>query len=98
LQKNFFVTGEENCSLYWIVGTMVWAHLRWGMLRVLLGVYHTLMWDRILQYSGGGGVVARIVVVPAEGQVVLGRGKAPRVFDELGANRLETILRKVLEE
>jgi hypothetical protein len=48
LQKDFFLTGEENCSLCWIVGVVVLTHLRWGMLRVLLGVYYTLMWDRIL--------------------------------------------------
>ena len=73
LQKNFFLTGEENCSLCWIVGVVVLSHLRWGVLRVLLGVYHTLMWDRILQYCGG--VVTRIFVVPAEGQVVQENGE-----------------------
>jgi hypothetical protein len=35
LQKDFFLTGEENCMLCWIVGVVVLAHLRWGMLRVL---------------------------------------------------------------
>jgi hypothetical protein len=54
LQKNFFLTGEKNCSFHWIVGIMVLAHLRWGMLRILLGVDDTLMWDRILQHGGRG--------------------------------------------
>jgi hypothetical protein len=48
LQKDFFLTDEENCTLYWIIGVVVLTHLMWGMLHVLLGVYHTLMWDRIL--------------------------------------------------
>jgi hypothetical protein len=48
LQKDFFLTGEENCTLYWIVGVEVLSHLRWGMLYVMLGVYHTLIWNRIL--------------------------------------------------
>jgi hypothetical protein len=54
LQKDFFLTGEENCMLCWIVGVEVLSPLRWGMLCVLLGVYHTLMWNRILQHAGGG--------------------------------------------
>jgi hypothetical protein len=54
LQKDIFLTGEENCSLCGIVGVVILAHLRWGMLRVWLGVYHTLMWDRILQHGGRG--------------------------------------------
>jgi hypothetical protein len=54
LQKDFFLTGEENRLFCWIVGVVVLAHLRWGMLRVLLGVYNTLMWDRILQHGGRG--------------------------------------------
>ena len=43
------------------------------MLCVLLGIYHTLVWNRILQHERGG-VVARIVVGPAEGQAVLEDG------------------------
>jgi hypothetical protein len=48
LQKDFLITSEENCAIYWIVGVEVLSHLSWGMLCVLLGVYHTLMWNRIL--------------------------------------------------
>jgi hypothetical protein len=40
--------------LCWIVGVVVFSRLRWGMLCVLLGVYHTLMWNRILQHGGRG--------------------------------------------
>jgi hypothetical protein len=79
LQKNFFLTGEENCSLYWIVGVVILAHLRWGMLRVLLGVYHTLMWDRILQY-GGRGLLRVLLLCLLRGRLRWGGGKAPRVF------------------
>jgi hypothetical protein len=48
LQKDFFLTSEENCTLCWIIGVGVLSPLRWGVLCVLLGVYHTLMWNRIL--------------------------------------------------
>jgi hypothetical protein len=71
------------------------------MLCVLLGVYHTLMWDRILQYCGGGGVgglLCLFLLSLLRGRLRWGGGKAPRVFDELGENRLATILRKGLEE
>ena len=79
LQKNFFLTGEENCSLYWIVGIMVLAHLRWGMLCVLLGVYDTLVWDRILQH-GGRGLLRVLLLCLLRGRLRWGGGKAPRVF------------------
>jgi hypothetical protein len=55
LQKDFFLTSEENCAICWIVWVEVLSHLRWGMLCVLLGVYHTLMWNRILQHDNRGG-------------------------------------------
>jgi hypothetical protein len=54
LQKDFFLTSEEDCAIYWIVGVEVLSHLRWGMLCVLLGVYHTLVWNMILQHNKGG--------------------------------------------
>jgi hypothetical protein len=79
LQKNFFLTGEENRSLCWIVGVVVLAHLRWGMLRVLLGVYYTLMWDRILQH-GGRGLLCILLLCLLRGRLRRRRGKAPRVF------------------
>jgi hypothetical protein len=43
LQKDFFLTGEEDCMLCRVVGVVVLTYLRWGMLYILLGVYHTLM-------------------------------------------------------
>jgi hypothetical protein len=43
LQKDFFLTCEENCAICWIVGVEVLSRLRWGMLGVLLGVDYTLM-------------------------------------------------------
>jgi hypothetical protein len=48
LQKDFFLTGEENGTLCWIFSVVVLSHLRWGTLCILLGVYHALMWNRIL--------------------------------------------------
>jgi hypothetical protein len=38
LQENFFLTGEENCMICWLLGLRYWSHLRWGMLCVLGGV------------------------------------------------------------
>jgi hypothetical protein len=55
LQKDFFLTSEEDRSIYWIVWIEVLSHLRWGRLCVLLGVFHTLVWNKILQYFRGGG-------------------------------------------
>jgi hypothetical protein len=37
---------------------------------LLLGIHHTLVWNRVLQHSRGV-VVANTVVGPAEGQVAL---------------------------
>ena len=79
LQKDFFLTGEENRSLDWIVGIMVLAHLRWGMMRVLLGVYHTLMWDRILQYDRRG--LLRVLLLRLlRGRLCRRRGKTSKVL------------------
>jgi hypothetical protein len=82
LQKNFFLTGEENCLLCWIVGIVVLAHLRWGMLRVLLGVYHTLMRNRILQH-GGRGLLRILLWCLLRGRLRRRRGNALRVFQSL---------------
>ena len=58
---------------------MVLAHLRSGMLRILLGVYDTLMWDRILQH-GGRGLLHILLMCLLRGRLHRRRGKAPRVF------------------
>jgi hypothetical protein len=79
LQKDFFLTGEENRSLYWIVGVVILAHLRWGMLRVLLGVYDTLVWDRILQH-GGRELLCVLLLCLLRRRLRWGGGKAPRIF------------------
>jgi hypothetical protein len=79
LQKNFFLTGEENRSLYWIVGVVVLAHLGWGMLHVLLGVYDTLMWDRILQHDRRG-LLRILLLCLLRGRLRGRRGKTSRVF------------------
>jgi hypothetical protein len=34
LQKDFFLTSEEDCAICWIVWVEVLSHLRWGMLPV----------------------------------------------------------------
>jgi hypothetical protein len=50
LQKDFFFTSEEDRAICWIVGVKVFSYLRWGM----LCVYHSLVWNRILQHGRGG--------------------------------------------
>jgi hypothetical protein len=85
--EGFFLTGEENCSLCWIVGVVVLAHLRWGMLCVLLGVYHTLMWDRILHH-GGRGLWHVLLWCLLRGRLCRRRGKTPRVFQPFEINDL----------
>jgi hypothetical protein len=79
LQKDFFLTGEENCSLCRVIGIVVLAHLRWGMLCILLGVDHTLMWDRILQY-GGWRLLRILLLCLLRGRLRRRRGNTPRVF------------------
>jgi hypothetical protein len=96
LQKNFFLTGEENCSLYWVVGIMILAHLRWGMLCVLLGVYHTLMRDRILQHDGRG-LLRVLLLYLLRGRLYWGGGKASRVFQPFEINDLGAMVSVVTE-
>jgi hypothetical protein len=79
LQKDFFLTGEENCTLRWIVGVEVLSYLRWGMLCVLLGVHHTLMWNRILQH-GGRGLLHVLLWCLLRGRLCRGMRKTTRVF------------------
>jgi hypothetical protein len=52
------------------------------MLRVLLGVYHTLVWDRILQY-GGRGLLRILLLCLLRGRLHRGRWEASRVFQSL---------------
>jgi hypothetical protein len=87
LQKNFFLTGEENCMLCWIVGVVVLSHLRWGMLCVLLGVYHTLMWNRILQH-GGRGLLHVLLWCLLRGSLCRRMGKTTQVFQPFEINDL----------
>jgi hypothetical protein len=82
LQKDFFLTGEENCSLCRVIGIVVLAHLRWGMLHIWLGVDHTLMWDRILQYSGRG-LLRVLLLCRLRGRLHRSRWNTPRVFQPL---------------
>ena len=74
LQQDFFLTGEENCTICWIVGVEVLSCLRWGTLCILLGVYHALMWNRIFQY-GGRGLLHILLWCLLRGSLCRGRGK-----------------------
>jgi hypothetical protein len=87
LQKDFFLTGEENCSLCRVIGIVVSAHLRWGMLRIQFGVDHTLMWDRILQY-GGRRLLRILLLCLLRGRLCKRRGNTPRVFQPFEINDL----------
>jgi hypothetical protein len=87
LQKDFFLTSEENCTIYWIVGVEVFSHLRWEMLCVLLGVYHTLMWNRILQH-GGRGFLYVLLWCLLRGGLCRRMGKTTRVFQSFEINDL----------
>jgi hypothetical protein len=48
LQKDFFLTGEEDSMIYRIVWIEVLSQLWWGRLHVLLGFHHTLVQNGIL--------------------------------------------------
>ena len=74
LQKDFFFTGEEDGTLCRIVRVVLLSHLRWGTLCILLGVYHALMWNRILQY-GGRGLLHILLWCLLRGSLCRGRGK-----------------------
>jgi hypothetical protein len=54
LQKDFFLTGEEDSTIYEIVWIEVLSQLWWGRLHVMLGVYHTLVRNGILQHDWEG--------------------------------------------
>jgi hypothetical protein len=43
LQKDFFLTGEEDGMICRTIGIEVFSQLWWGRLCILLGVYHTLV-------------------------------------------------------
>ena len=57
------------------------------MLCVLVGVYDTLMWDRILQH-GGRGLLCILLLCLLRGRLRRRRGKAPRVFQPFEINDL----------
>jgi hypothetical protein len=83
LQKDFFI-GEENIAINRIPGLSgtrgcILPYLWWGMLHVLLGVYHTLMWDRIW-WQDGRGLLHVLLWCLLRGGLCRRRGKAPRVF------------------
>ena len=54
LQKDFSLTGEEDCVICWIVWIEVLSQLRWGKRYLLLNVHHTLVWNGVLQHCWGG--------------------------------------------
>ena len=83
LQKDFFI-GEENIAINRIPGLggtrgCIFPYLWWGMLRVLLGVYHTLMCNRIW-WQDGRGLLHVLLWCLLRGGLCRRRGKAPRVF------------------
>jgi hypothetical protein len=53
LQKDFFLTGEEDSTICGFVWIDVLSQLWRGRLRVLLGVHHTLVQNGIMQHDWG---------------------------------------------
>ena len=51
LQKDLFLIGEEDGTMYDIIRIEVLSQLWWGRMCILLGVYHTLVWYGILHYG-----------------------------------------------
>jgi hypothetical protein len=55
-QKNLFFTSEEDIAINrisrvdgpWV---LILPHLWWGRVYLMLGIYHTLVWNRVLQYD-----------------------------------------------
>jgi hypothetical protein len=66
------------------------------MLRVLLGVYHTLMWDRILQYDGRG-LLRVLLLCLLRGRLRWGWGKASTVFQPFEISDLGEMVSVVTE-
>jgi hypothetical protein len=66
------------------------------MLRVLLGVYHTLMWDRILQH-GGRGLLRVLLLCLLRGSLCRGMGKTTRVFQPFEISDLGTMVSVMTE-
>jgi hypothetical protein len=58
LQKNLFFAIEEDIAISrisrvdgpWV---LILPHLWWGRVYLLLGIHHTLVWNRVLQYNWG---------------------------------------------
>jgi hypothetical protein len=96
LHKDFFLTSEENCAICWIVGVEVLSHLRWRMLWVLLGVYHTLMWNRILQH-GRRGLFHVLLWCLLRGRRCWRMGKTTRVFQPFEINDLGAMMSVMAE-
>jgi hypothetical protein len=66
------------------------------MLRVLLGVYHTLMWDSILQH-GRRRLLRILLWCLLRGRLRKRRGKAPRVFQPFEISDLGAMVSVMIE-
>jgi hypothetical protein len=54
LQNNPFFIGKEDVAIsriYRLIGTwvLILPHLGWGRMYFMLGIHHTLVWNRVLQ-------------------------------------------------
>jgi hypothetical protein len=58
---------------------LILSHWWWGRMHLLLGIHHTLVWNRVLQHYSGV-VVANTVVGPAEVQAALGTWRVHGIF------------------
>jgi hypothetical protein len=91
LQQDFLLAGEENCSLCRVIGIVVLAYLRWGVLCILLGVDDTLMWNRVLQHSGRR-LLCILLLCLLWGRLRRRRGNTPRVFQPLEISDLRAMV------
>ena len=66
------------------------------MLCVLLGFYHTLMWDRIFHH-GGRALLHVLLWCLRRGRLCRRRGKAPRVFQPFEINDLGAMVSVMTE-
>jgi hypothetical protein len=58
LKKNLFFVGEEEIvidqiSRVYRPWVLILPHLGWGRVYPLLGIHHTLVWNRVFQHDWG---------------------------------------------
>jgi hypothetical protein len=57
-QKNLFFASEEDIAIHQISRVngpwvLILPHFWWGMMYLMLGIHHTLVWNRVLHHNQG---------------------------------------------